>query len=60
MVKEMIYEKATWLLEKNSTLALSMIDEYGYPKTYAMEKVLAKNLEKIVFISVVAVINIVY
>lgn len=51
MVKEGIYEKAKWLLDKNSTLALSINDEYGYPKIYAMEKVLAKNLEKIVFIT---------
>lgn len=51
MTRETICEKAICLLEKNSILALSVVDEYGYPKTYAMEKVLSKNLEKIIFIT---------
>ena len=30
---------------------MSIVDEYGYPKIYAMEKVLSRNLENILFIT---------
>lgn len=51
MERKTIYEKAIYLLDKSNTLALSIVDEYGYPKIYAMEKVLSRNLENILFIT---------
>ncbi len=46
-----IYEKAIQLINSSNTLALSAIDEYGYPKIYAMEKVVSEDLNKIIFIT---------
>lgn len=46
-----IYEKAIQLINSSNTLALSAIDEYGYPKIYAMEKVVSEDLDKIIFIT---------
>ncbi|QEH67831.1 pyridoxamine 5'-phosphate oxidase family protein [Cellulosilyticum sp. ST5] len=45
------YEKAIQLINSSNTLALSAIDEYGYPKIYAMEKVVSEDLNKIIFIT---------
>lgn len=51
MIRRIIYEKAIDLLNKSNTLSLSIVDEEGYPKIYAMEKVLLVNLNKIIFIT---------
>lgn len=50
-MKEMIYEKAIKLLSESNTLALSLIDIDNFPKTYAMEKVISYNLDKVFFIT---------
>lgn len=46
-----IYEKAVQLVGNASTLALSIIDIDGYPKVYAMEKVISEDLNKVIFIT---------
>ena len=46
-----IYEKAVQLLKESNTLALSVMDEEGYPKIYAMEKVISVNLDTVIFIT---------
>lgn len=51
MVERLMYEKAVNLLNKSNTLALSMVDEDGYPKIYPMEKVVSVNLDKVIFIT---------
>lgn len=51
MLIDTICEKAIGLLNNANTLALSIVDEEGYPKIYAMEKVLSTNLDQVVFIT---------
>lgn len=51
MMRKTICENAIYLLNKSSTLSLSVVDEEGYPKIYAMEKVLSVDLNTIVFIT---------
>ncbi|MNN51425.1 Pyridoxamine 5'-phosphate oxidase [compost metagenome] len=51
VVEREMYEKAVNLLNKSNTLALSMVDEDGYPKIYPMEKVVSVNLDKVIFIT---------
>lgn len=51
MIRRIIYEKAIHLLNESNTLSLSIVDEDGYPKIYAMEKVLSVNLNMVVFIT---------
>ena len=46
-----IYEKAIHMLNESNTLSLSIVDKDGYPKVYAMEKVLSIDLNKIIFIT---------
>jgi len=50
-MKKAIYKKAISLLNESDTLSLSIVDKEGYPKIYAMEKVLSINLNKIIFIT---------
>ncbi len=51
MMKKNILENAINLLKESNTLSLSVIDEDGYPKIYAMEKVLSEDLNRIIFIT---------
>lgn len=51
MMRRVIYEKAIHLLNESNTLSLSIVDKEGYPKVYAMEKVLSVNLNRIIFIT---------
>ena len=48
---EYMYEKAIKLMSDSNTLALSIVDEDGYPKIYAMEKVVSEKLNTVIFIT---------
>jgi general stress protein 26 len=51
MMRRIICEKAVHLLNESNNLSLSVIDDDGYPKIYAMEKVLSVDLNRIIFIT---------